>query len=174
MRRGGVGLLGALAWLAGCAGDWGPKEALVDHERWRLATEDDVFGAPPDDLYCDPLGWGYELLGPEPSLQVWTDGCAWATLTQPSLLPLKAGDRVDFRLWHDPLIAPEPAVATVGLAIGGHVLGVWRLPIPSDAGPVLGAWRVPWDLDAGTPVLVHVENHGTNSYHVLDVARRTH
>jgi hypothetical protein len=157
-------------WVA-CAPSWGEPEPVAVWDGWRLSTADEPFGAAPADVYCDPLGWGPELFGPEPALQVWTAACPWVTVEQPSRVPLERGDRLSFRLWHDPLSADAPATAWIGLAADTSVLAWWSVPIPAPSGPVLDDLELAVDFPEGTPIRFHVHNHGNNTYHLLELSR---
>jgi len=154
-------------WLAGCGA--GDPMAVVDAQLWRVAEDPAPFPPAPVDVTCDPAGLTFEVFGPEPSLEVWTDACPWATAEQPSLVAVRRGRRLFLRLWHEPLSAPEPSEAVIGLAFGSTVIETWTVPIPSPGAAVLGEWEAPETWPAGTPVRFHVRNHGNNAYNLLEI-----
>lgn len=152
----------------------GAPVSLVDMNAWTLATGDaDPFsGEGGPDVVCSEEDAGFYLFGGEPSLEIRTDFCARATMTQPAAVAIGTGDIVAVRGWHEQLTAPEPAEAVVALAIDGAE--IWRavFPIPSDGGPILAEITAPRDFGAGVPIAWHVHNHGKNAYNLLDLVVR--
>jgi len=147
--------------------------SLVELSAWERVAEvgEDVFGPErPEGLVCDEvLGIGTEMFGPELVLEVSTDFCDYATLRQPSLLPLQAGDTVWLRAWHYELSTPAPAQAHLALAIDGAL--AWEQWVQS---PAVGAFveaeiTIEHDVPAGTELQFHVHNHGANSYDLLAI-----
>ena len=94
--------------------------------------------------------------------------CNWLTLEQPSLRDIRAGDRVEVRTYHFALTAPVSGEARMVLSIGGEAAFDETLLIPRDGEFLSNTWTAPKDYPAGTPVLWHVNNHGTNEYLLIE------
>lgn len=136
--------------------------------------------------FCDPIAHHYEELGGEPSYALDSAYCNYLTAMQLTLTDIEPGDEVRVRLWHFALTADEPAEAYIALQVGERMLWQARLPIPCRAGIVgSGAGDCPespvpaeadpavstatFDAPAGTPIYFHIQNHGQNSYSLLEV-----
>jgi hypothetical protein len=160
--------------LAACGPTaWGDPEPLVTAEGWSALDGPDPFGAPPVGTVCDPTGFGPENFGGEPAFDVRTQLCGWLSVAQASSAALERTDRLFVRLWHDPLTAGEPgSSAHLGLAVDGEVVWTEAVAIPSDSGIVLADLSLGRALDAGFELVFHVDNHGSNSYHLLEISRR--
>jgi hypothetical protein len=119
--------------------------------------------------YCDPIAHQAELLGDEPTYGVESLGCNYLTVVQPTLAPIRPGDRVFLRLFHFVMQAPTPSVAYVAVRVGDHALWSAEIPIPSAAELMRPLVRADFGAPAGSPIYFHVQNHGANSYHLLEV-----
>lgn len=95
--------------------------------------------------------------------------CNWLTLEQPSLRTIQPGDRVEVRARHSPLTAPVPGQARIGFAIGDEKVLDYTALIPSDFNFPTATWVAPRQYPAGTPLLFHVDNHGSNEYNLIEV-----
>lgn len=96
--------------------------------------------------------------------------CDWITLTQPSLRDIRAGDRVEVRMRHSELTAPVPNEdARMTFVIGDQVVLDYTVLIPSPFRFPSVVWTAPADVPAGTPLLFHVDNHGSNEYMLIEV-----
>lgn len=164
-----------LLGVAACEGEPPPPEPgtgpLVALEAWERVDDasEDVFGAErPDGLVCDPvLGIGTEFFGADEVLELNTDYCNYATVRQPSLRSIAAGETVAVRFWHYELTHPAPAEAHLAIAIDGEARWEERIPTPAPAAFVDGEIAIDRALPAGTDIQVHVHNHGANSYDLL-------
>ena len=94
--------------------------------------------------------------------------CNWLTLEQPSLRDIRAGDRVEVRTYHFALTAPVSGEARMSLAIGDELAFDETILIPRDGEFLSNTWTAPRDYPSGTPVLWHVNNHGTNEYLLIE------
>lgn len=141
-------------------------------ERVNDAAED-VFGDErPEDLLCDEiLGIGTEMFGPDLVLEINTDFCDYATVRQPTLRPLLAGDTVTLRAWHYELTTPAPAEAHLALAIDGALVWETYVPSPAEGAFVDAELVVERDVPTGAELQFHVHNHGANSYDLLSIER---
>lgn len=97
--------------------------------------------------------------------------CNWLTLEQPSLRDIRAGDRVEVRTFHFTLTAPLGGEARLSFVVGDELAFDERIPIePSRGSQFLSdIWIAPKDYPRGTPLLFHVDNHGTNEYLLIEV-----
>ncbi len=155
---------------AGHAGEDGNGPGtLIDHLAWvELDADQDPFADHrPETVSCPE--WSRQLEGDV--FEVETDDCNYASLSQPSLRDLKAGERVDVIYWHLWLWAPEPAQAHVALTIGDWLVFENSIEIPGPEGSFSPQVTVPTDLPAGTPITFHLHNHGVNSWRLLSVDR---
>jgi hypothetical protein len=95
--------------------------------------------------------------------------CNWITLEQPSLRAIRAGDQVEVRARHAPLNAPVPGEARIGFVIGDEQVLDYSVTLPSDFAFPDAIWTAPKAYPAGTPLLFHVDNHGSNEYMLIEV-----
>jgi hypothetical protein len=159
-----------------CEGESEPPPAsssLVELEAWERveAVDEDVFGAErPEGLVCDEvLGIGSETVDGERVLEISTELCNYATVRQPSLRALKAGDTVTIQVLHEDLTAPAPTEAHLALAIDGAVAWEHQVPVPAAGALVEGQISIDADVPAGTELQFHVHNHGNNTYDLLAI-----
>lgn len=147
--------------------------SLVERSAWERVDDvaQDVFGAErPEGLVCDEvLGIGTEVFGSEEVLEINTDFCDYATVRQPSLQALMAGDTVAIRAWHYELTTPAPAQAHLALAIDGEIAWEVHVPSPAEGAFVEGEIAIDRDVPAGAELQFHVHNHGANSYDLLSI-----
>jgi len=167
-------LLGSLA----CEDEPGPPDepspaSLVELDRWEWVEDaaDDVFGAErPAGLVCDPvLGIGEEMLGSDRVLEIKTAFCDYATVRQPSLVALAAGDTVSIRMFHWDLTTPAPAEAHLALAIDGRIAWEEHVPSPAAGAIVEGELDIEREVPIGAELQLHVHNHGANSYDLVSL-----
>jgi hypothetical protein len=96
--------------------------------------------------------------------------CNWITLEQPSLRAIRAGDQVEVRARHSALTAPVPnGQAQMTFVIGDEIALDYSTTIPSDFVFPSNTWTAAKDYPAGTPLLWHVDNHGSNEYMLIEV-----
>jgi len=166
-------LIATQAMVSGCDGlgttDAGPPpepRVFVDNSQWTLVYPGPDQGPFTSEgaYFCTPNGRIYE----EPVFEVNTDVCNDTSYTQLTTDALNAGELVHFTLWHLALAAPEPAEGHIEIAIGDSVVWTFSVDIPSDEAVYHPFFEVPADAPAGTPVYLHVQNHGANSYKFLE------
>lgn len=162
--------------IFGCPGDDTPPEdpqpvLLARSGDWmRVADEHtDAFAdqRPPGTICDEVMGYGIDPVGF--AFEIKTDLCDYLTVSQPTLVPLVAGDLVHVRIWHDELMAPEPSVGYVGFAIEREILWSATQEIPHAVDILEGDVEVTNDLPAGSELQFHVHNHGINSWNILDL-----
>ena len=137
--------------------DWAPWEG-----------ESDPFGDVPN-APCVPEAHGSEEVTGIWVYSIETEACSWLTLSQETALEALEGDRVVARIFHFALLAPEAASARVGLALSDQVLASTEIPIPSSSGVVTLEHVLNQPIPKGSDLLFHVDNHGANSWHLLEV-----
>lgn len=164
--------------LAGCADasidddalraepTFGEDRPLADNTRWAQ----DVFADPhlqhqPDTIDCDPASRSNE----GSTLELDTGLCNYHVVAQPSTTAVAVGDRITVRAFHDQLYAPEAAEAHISLTLDDHVLWDERIVIPSPATPYTVTVDADFDAPAGRPLVLHLHNHGVNTYRLVDV-----
>ena len=151
---------------------------VVDNLAWRETPRaDDPFFADVADpsALCPPARIRHHIT---------PDGCAWldiissapcmyVTMDQGLQSAVAKGDRIRVRLWHFPITVP--GTFHVRLAIGDPAEVVWeeqvQAPFP-DAKLYVDVFDAPADWPAGTPVFWHIQNHGTNSFELVDLVRQ--
>ncbi|MGB0589654.1 MAG: hypothetical protein ACPGU1_08255 [Myxococcota bacterium] len=136
---------------------------------WEVVpTTEDPF-APEAPITCEP-----EAHGPEEITGVWvysldTEACSWLTVRQRTVLALQPGDRLRAGVFHFALTAPTDATAHVGLAWSDEVIVTVDEPIPSAGRLVTLEYTVERAHPAGEELFFHIDNHGANSWHLLEI-----
>ena len=141
--------------------------SLIDHTRWvALDAEGDPFTAHrPEAVDCPD--WSRQIEGA--LYEVETGDCNYASLSQTTLRPIRAGDRVDAVLWHLWLWAPQVAEAHVAIQIGDWLFFEETVAIPGPEQSYSPSGVAPKDFPLGTPVVFHLHNHGVNSWRLLSI-----
>lgn len=142
------------------------REVLAEPERWQQSGEDGPFaGHRPDEVSCPPQGALLEA----GAYEVQTDACNYLSATQTTLVEIRAGDTLVVDWAHSDLVSPQPAVAHLGIGIGGEV--VWQTEISLQPPPnaiAAAAQRtevvLEFDAPVGTNMYMHLHNHGANSW----------
>lgn len=194
--RGIAHALSVLLWLAACGDgadspvpDAGAEEedaeapdtapplpetgALINNALWQILDfGEDPFSDGPS-LACPPLSGTDESLGGELVYAIRTERCPSLTVRQASRRAVLAGDTITVRAYNFPLTAPENATAQLVVRLGEREIFRRELPIPSDAAELSDTWTADDDYPVGTPILFHVQNHGSNEYVLIavDVSR---
>ena len=156
--------------LALCLMSCGPGETepgtIVDHSLWEsIPFESDPFQEyATEEVVCPIGGYKAEGVGADQILEVDTGICNFVTLEQPLPRSLRAGDILNWSLWHLTLVFAEPAEAFVTLTIGDYTFWERTMPIPSPAAAYTTQLTVPADIDSGAPIRIHLHNHGNNSW----------
>jgi hypothetical protein len=166
-------LLPLICLLVGCPST--APEGDVDLVRgadWVLleGDEDPLAAERPADAVCSPLGVQVE----DGSIEISTDACPWATVSQPLLDPVLPTDTLDLLFFHNALAAPLDEVdpeARVELHLGGHVVWELRVPIPHEAELHAIELEPGISVPFGQPAVLHVSNHGQNSYRLTHLKR---
>jgi hypothetical protein len=139
--------------------------------------------------YCDDACHFPEFLQVgESSYTAETGRCNYLTLRQETLRPISAGDTFFLRLWHFALSSPNGGKAYMAVQIGDRMVWEGRLPIPCRGGLVgfvpggdcldnpdgvdadPAEFTTDFDAPAGTPIYFHLQNHGENSYNLVELS----
>ncbi|MEZ4451729.1 MAG: hypothetical protein R3B09_19845 [Nannocystaceae bacterium] len=155
---------------AGPVDDDDAATVALDPHGWIAVEADaDPYAARrPDEVACAPgEGFVVEDYG---ALEVRTGSCNWLSVAQPAPIDLPAGTVVTLRLWAIELQAPEPAVATIAVAVDGESTWTREIPIPSPTELIVDRWALERPVEAGAPVVFHVDNHGANTYALVELS----
>jgi len=134
------------------------------------ADDDPVPNHRPDDVDCGPAGAYIEGAG----FEIDTGQCNYCTRWQPTQVEIRAGDTLAIEAFHETLASIEAGQAHMALLLG--TWPVWQefIPIPAspsvvDAAPFSEKIVVDADIPAGTPVVLHLHNHGYNTWTLIHV-----
>lgn len=148
---------------------------LVDNAAWAAvdASDDPIPDHRPSLVDCGPAGAYVEGL----TYEIDTAYCNYLARGQPSLVEIRAGDRLAIAAYHDTLASVDAGQAHLALLLGPWVVWQALVPIPASPGVVDATpyqVEVPIDVDvpAGTPVGLHLHNHGYNTWTWLEVEVR--
>lgn len=119
-------------------------------------------------LPCGAGGFVEELGG----VEVDTEVCPYAVLSQPILADLEAGDTVSINWWHSDLVYGEEAEGHLLLTLNGEVFYEHFAAIPSDATAYLEEVTPRLEAAEGDLMVLHLHNHGFNTWNLFTVERR--
>lgn len=141
---------------------------LVDPFLWVKDDAADPMPAHrPADAECE-LGFGEEFGVFEVDTQI----CNYGVFSQPMLADVRVGETVELTITHDDLIADEPAIGHILVALGdGHTFEA-EVEIPHTYGLVNVNWVADVDVAEGVPVVYHLHNHGFNQWRLVAIMRR--
>ncbi len=143
----------------------------MDPSLWTLTAEaDDPFSDRPASFTCADDAWGAELIGPEMSLHLDTEDCAYLTVQQPSLMEIREGDLLFLRLWHYELTSSDGGEGHAALMTGAGLLWEEYIPIPAESGMSAPEWEADVNLPEGEIIWFHLHNHGSNSWNLIEVS----
>ena len=165
------GIVVALTMWA-CRGEPELPATLIDHDQWRVVgPADDPFSHRPPDTSCPTSSWSPELQGLGLALEVDTTFCGYCSLWQPTLAAFPAGHELELTWGHGALTAAAPGVeGHFAVLLGDRTLVDEWLPIPLDAEDRVVTVEIPEAVPEGTRVLLHLHNHGDNTWYLSDIA----
>lgn len=146
------------------------RTSLIDHRAWvQVPVESDPFAA--EGERCAPVvQMRAEDLTGELSYTIETRGCRWGTVSQPAPFAVAAGEALNYRLWYFSQTNFDVAQARLLMAVGAEELWTLLVALPVSAGAlVYDSFPAPRAIAAGEPLLFHVENHGTNSWNLIEL-----
>ena len=135
---------------------------LLPPADWELAAQE--FDPAPEHRPVDgecPDGSWYEE---QDSLEVDTELCTYALLTQDLGADIHASQSWELSLWHARLWAPEATQAHAMLVVDDEIIFELLVEIPAqtDIYPMSGSFSD--EHDALAPVVLHLHNHGANTW----------
>ena len=137
---------------------------LVTPGAWQTtdATADPWAEHRPDPVGCDE---DQGLVAEDGGFEVDTGLCAYASLRQPSLIGVQAGESLDLVVYHNLLWSEETdAEAHLVVALGDEVLVEEHIPIPAEAEVAQYDLVAAQDHVEGEDVWFHLHNHGANTW----------
>ncbi len=153
--------------------DSGPAEDEVDlvaATAWQPThtSDDPVPSHQPDPIECEADSVRVE----NGLLEIQTNDCNYALIGQPLLHDIQVGDTIDLLVYHSSLSANEPAEGHVLVSIGGMVVWEKTVPIPSTSEVYPFTTTATQAIPAGTQAIVHLHNHGGNSWKLAHLRRQ--
>jgi hypothetical protein len=131
-------------------------------------SEDPLPSHRPPEVDCSALtGWFVE----DDHLEMDTARCNYVSLAQPALVGAAAGARVTGTLSHFDLTAAGAAEAHVAFFLDGVPLWERTIAVPGIARVYQLDVPLEREFETGAPVVVHLHNHGQNTWQLfgLDV-----
>lgn len=151
-----------------------PPSSAVDLVNLSLWSQADV-NADPFPMHRPPV---VECSRPSPImegdwLEMNTNHCPYFLITFDTIAPIEAGAVVSLQLLHQALASVEPdAEAHLAVQLDDALLWETSIAIPAAADLLDLTWTSPRAFDAGGRLVVHLHNHGANSWTITHV--RTH
>lgn len=140
-----------------------PAAQLIDNSKWTIvpAAQD------PFQKYKKSTSKCEEAQGRKVEdgvLEIDTDFCNYITLQQPSLTEIRAGELIEFVMWHLELYAPTKGTGYVALMINGELVWENKVNIPGKAQFYEPTWSPQAPIPKGATVMIHLHNHGANTW----------
>ncbi|PKN57916.1 MAG: hypothetical protein CVU56_08405 [Deltaproteobacteria bacterium HGW-Deltaproteobacteria-14] len=145
----------------------------MSHDLWQVAPADgDPWAAarPAEDVCTGANRYAEDFAGTYSYAIQTGPGCGYTTVVQPAQTSACEGQRLFVWLWRFELTAPDPGEAHIGVRIGDFDAWEVTVPIPSGSQLYTPDVALPVDVPAGTPIYYHVDNHGSNSYNLLEIS----
>ncbi len=168
----------AVAVVAGVGGCPEPtcevKTPIVDPRGWTFVepADDPLWPAPDGAATCTANDIQSQPFGDDEALEIDTRfGCGWATVSQPTLVDLKAGDDVQVRVFYFSQATFPAAEAEVAIALDGEVVSSSLVAIPTASDLIAPRITLARDVPSGSTALFHVGNHGDNSWNLIELSR---
>jgi hypothetical protein len=170
------------SWLVvGCGDDPSQcerKDTLVDHHDWTfLPPAQDPFrvdspdGGTPKVVCSTAAQANFEIFGGEESFTVYTRGeCSWVTLEQPALIDVAEGEPLFLRIFYFSQATFDPAQARVLIAFDDQIAWSTTVPLPTTSGLLYETISAPRRITPTTRVRWHLDNHGDNSWNILELS----
>lgn len=134
--------------------------------------EDTMWPAPAGAATCTLDDIQVQSFGVDDAIEVDTRfGCGWATVSQPTLVDMKAGDDVQVRVFYFSQATFPTAQAEVAIALDGEIVAATLIDIPTSSGLYAPRFKLARDVPKGSTALFHVGNHGDNSWNLIELSR---
>jgi hypothetical protein len=129
---------------------------------------------PHNDRVCQmPADVFSEVLDEDTSLTVNTNVCGWATISEPLSDDFAIGQSMFARLFYFQQIAPGIADAHVLVTVAGQTVFQKTLPLPQPSTLIAEDFKSPVAGKKGDPLLWHIDNHGVNTWNILELSKTT-
>lgn len=141
---------------------------LIDHARWSTidATDDPLGDHRPAEVTCTIAGWYVE----NDKLEINTNYCNYLAISQPTLAAVTEGRKIALGFYHFNLIAPESGFAHLAIVIDGKILWEQEIAIPGAAWVYALEFEAPFGAPAGSTLVLHLHNHGQNTWTLESIA----
>jgi hypothetical protein len=180
--------------VAGCPVDECEKKTnLLDNTKWTAVDPaNDPFAAdpsqlvppgedghfPPDTPHNDavcrmPRDIYSEKLDTDISLTIDTNVCGWATLEEELTTAVHEGDSIFARIFYFQQIAPGISEAHMAATIDGQPFFAKTIPLPTPSDLIHDTFPSPLSAEPGAKVLWHLDNHGINTWNLLELSITT-
>jgi len=133
---------------------------VASSDAWRTDPAVDPF---PEHFEGQPCGPGATQVEGE-FLEINTGICGYNVLAQATPTLIAAGAVITFQVIHQRLFSPSPAEAHVALTLGGDVVWEQVVSLPAELEVRAVLWTAPHDYPAGSPWVLHLHNHGSNTW----------
>ena len=154
--------------LSACPSEPREEADLVSATAWDILDDaDDPFPTHAAEAKRRCYSGFGEYLG---LLDIDTNQCGYVSAAQPTLDDVFAGDEIEILAWHQALASTDPdAQGHMALVLDGELL--WELVVDIPASAAIHEVHVPMDRDipAGSEIVVHVHNHGGNTWRLSHV-----
>jgi hypothetical protein len=143
---------------------------LVSPSSWqRLDADLDPYPEHrPEGASCPETSWFEE----DGLLEIETSDCDYINLTQPSAAEIREGDRLELLVFHSSLSSiDQPAEAHLVVLVDGLPILNETISIPSDSQIYEIDTSIQATAEAGAPVVVHLHNHGGNTWKLAYLRR---
>lgn len=142
-----------------------PAVSLFDHQQWKVVgIENDPYASLKQSKHTCDLATGKKI--EEGVLEIDTDFCNFITLEQPSVTEIRAGEMVEFVMWHLELFASTPGEAFVSIRIADQVIWEKTIPVPFRAEIYQPQWTPAQPIPKGSRIVFHLHNHGANTWKI--------
>lgn len=129
------------------------------------ASRDPLAAHRPALVDCPAAAWGLEAGG----LEVQTGVCNYVAFGQATAVDVEVGDELVVDLWHDTLDAVAPALGHFAVLLDGQLLAEYEVEIPSAPAVHRLSWTADAPVPAGAELVLHLHNHGYNSWTIVRV-----
>lgn len=146
--------------------------ALVVAEKWVrvVGAEDPWDGSKPAEVAdCTEAELELEPVDEGVWFEINTKGCAYVTVAQPLLAEVPKGALLTLRIWHFK-ITTWTGIFHLAYQVGAGNPPEWELEkeVPSGSGLIYEQWPATRAYRAGEQVFFHVQNHGDNSWNLIE------
>lgn len=153
-----------------------PMPPLVSPSLWAQVSADDdpLADERPEEVDCPDEAIKTETLDGQVTYAVDMGLCNYLVVSQPSLVPVEAGDTLRARIWHfdlTPAIGGEDGRAEVAIFFDGDIAWETAVDIPADGQLLSPEWEATREYPRDTEVVFHLRNHGENQWNFIELAR---